>query len=80
MNGCDTAYTSLSFVLRIADMFCRYEACICTWNCTDDNTGCNFTSNETEAVISLQTSCGLLTNRRDRTEENGREYYVIECV
>jgi len=41
---------------------------------------CNFTGNETEVVTSLQISCGLLAKRRDKTEENGREYYVIECV
>jgi len=78
MNGCDTEY--ISFLLCISDTFYRYEASIYNWDRTDHITGCNFTSNETEAVTSLQDSCGLLAKRRDRTEENGREYYVIECV
>ena len=78
MNGCDTAY--ISCLLCIADMFYRCEACIYNWDRADQNTGCNFTGNETEVVTSLQISCGLLAKRRDKTEENGREYYVIECV
>ena len=70
MNGRVIAY--VYFPLRIADMFYRYEACIYNWDRTDHNIGYNFTSNETEAVTSLQTSCGLLANRRDRMEENGK--------
>ena len=41
-------------------MFNLYEACIYNWDRNDHKTECNFTSNETEAVTSLQTSCGLL--------------------
>ena len=70
MNGCDIAYTYS--LLCIADMFYRYEVCAYTWDRTDHNTGCNFTSIETEAVMSLQTSCGLLANSTDRMEEDGR--------
>jgi hypothetical protein len=35
MNGGDIAY--ISFLLCIADMFYRYEACIYTWDRTDHN-------------------------------------------